>query len=271
MRAEVERRLGYALPDYTLEPLDHEPADHLGVQARARPACATIGVPVHLGLISGDQMIARRRPGRGARRRRPRSRASRTSSSPACPGERRRRPSPRSPRSASRSTCNSIRGDVDRLHRRAALQLLGHRDEDAPRRADRAPRDAASATTSPSCASTSTAARTPARSTGSATSASRARPCATTRASATRPTTSSCAAASAPARRSARPVFRRVPTEELDETVERPDRRLARRPRARRELPRVLRPHDRRRARRPGRPRAGPTRRGAKAPEEEAA
>ena len=58
MREEVERRLGYALPDYTLEPLDHEPADHMGVEAEHEPHLSTVGAPVHLGLISGDQMLA---------------------------------------------------------------------------------------------------------------------------------------------------------------------------------------------------------------------
>ena len=37
MREEVERRLGYALPDFTLEPLDHEPADHMGVEPEHDP------------------------------------------------------------------------------------------------------------------------------------------------------------------------------------------------------------------------------------------
>ena len=55
MRAELERRLGYALPDYTLEP-PGPLADHLGVQPQ-RDGRSAIGVPVHLGLVSGDQMI----------------------------------------------------------------------------------------------------------------------------------------------------------------------------------------------------------------------
>ena len=58
MREEVERRLGYALPDFTLEPLDHDPADHMGVQPEHVAATSSVGVPVHLGLISGDQMLA---------------------------------------------------------------------------------------------------------------------------------------------------------------------------------------------------------------------
>jgi ferredoxin-nitrite reductase len=58
MRAEVERRLGYALPGYELEPLDHEPADHMGAEPEHDPRLSTLGAPVHLGLVSGDQMIA---------------------------------------------------------------------------------------------------------------------------------------------------------------------------------------------------------------------
>ncbi len=51
MRALVEKRLGRTFDDYTLE---QEPAarNHLGVHD------GYVGVPVHLGLITGDQMIA---------------------------------------------------------------------------------------------------------------------------------------------------------------------------------------------------------------------
>src|SRR4051812_29490561 len=56
MRAELERRLGYRLPDFQLPP---PPAfgDHLGVHAQRDPDLVYIGVPVHVGLASGDQMI----------------------------------------------------------------------------------------------------------------------------------------------------------------------------------------------------------------------
>ena len=57
MREEVERRLGYALPDFALPPLDGEPADHMGVEPQHRPGVSSVGAPVHLGLISGEQMI----------------------------------------------------------------------------------------------------------------------------------------------------------------------------------------------------------------------
>jgi sulfite reductase beta subunit-like hemoprotein len=58
MRAEVEKRLGYALPDYELPPLTGEPADHLGVHAQRQEGLVSIGIPMHLGLISGDQLVA---------------------------------------------------------------------------------------------------------------------------------------------------------------------------------------------------------------------
>ncbi len=58
MRAEVEGRLGRTLADYTLEPLTTETGGHLGIEREADETLRTIGVPVHLGLVSGDQMIA---------------------------------------------------------------------------------------------------------------------------------------------------------------------------------------------------------------------
>jgi ferredoxin-nitrite reductase len=58
MRAEVERRLGRALPDFTLPPLEREPADHLGVRPQRQEGLVSIGIPVHVGLISGEQLVA---------------------------------------------------------------------------------------------------------------------------------------------------------------------------------------------------------------------
>ena len=57
MRAEVERRLGYALPDFEL---DAPPpiTDHIGVQPQKQDGLVSIGVPVKVGLISGEQMVA---------------------------------------------------------------------------------------------------------------------------------------------------------------------------------------------------------------------
>jgi sulfite reductase (ferredoxin) len=58
MRERVEARLGRTLEDYRLEPLDGQPATHLGVHEQKQAGLHTIGVPVHLGLVSGDQLIA---------------------------------------------------------------------------------------------------------------------------------------------------------------------------------------------------------------------
>jgi ferredoxin-nitrite reductase len=58
MRAEVERRLGYALPDFTLPPHPVTHADHLGVQRQKQDGLSTVGIPVHVGLITGDGLIA---------------------------------------------------------------------------------------------------------------------------------------------------------------------------------------------------------------------
>jgi sulfite reductase beta subunit-like hemoprotein len=58
MRAEVERRLGYALPDFPLPPFDHSFADHVGVLPQKQEDLVAIGIPVHLGLVSGPQLVA---------------------------------------------------------------------------------------------------------------------------------------------------------------------------------------------------------------------
>jgi sulfite reductase beta subunit-like hemoprotein len=58
IRAQVEERLGYALPDYVLEPLEVEPSSHLGVEPQQAAGVVSVGVPVHLGLLSGKQMVA---------------------------------------------------------------------------------------------------------------------------------------------------------------------------------------------------------------------
>jgi ferredoxin-nitrite reductase len=58
MRAEVERRLGYPLPDFTLPPHPATRADHLGVQPQRQDGLHTIGIPVHVGLVTGDRLLA---------------------------------------------------------------------------------------------------------------------------------------------------------------------------------------------------------------------
>ena len=58
MRERVEERLGRTLADFSLPAPELASRDHLGVNAQKQPGLSYIGVPVHLGLISGDQMIA---------------------------------------------------------------------------------------------------------------------------------------------------------------------------------------------------------------------
>ena len=102
---------------------------------------AYIGVPVHLGLMSGDQMLAvadlAESVGGDVRLTRqqnfvvtnvPEARVDEAVAALAEIGF--------------PLDVNRVRGDLARLHRRAALQLRGHRDEDAARRARPAPRGA---------------------------------------------------------------------------------------------------------------------------------
>jgi sulfite reductase beta subunit-like hemoprotein len=58
MRLEVERRLGHALPPFTLPPHPATHTDHLGVHAQKQRGRATVGIPVHVGLVTGDRLIA---------------------------------------------------------------------------------------------------------------------------------------------------------------------------------------------------------------------
>src|SRR3954469_25753525 len=58
VRQRVEARLGRSLEDFTLPPVHLAPHNHVGVHAQIQPGLSYIGVPVSLGLISGDQMIA---------------------------------------------------------------------------------------------------------------------------------------------------------------------------------------------------------------------
>jgi sulfite reductase beta subunit-like hemoprotein len=57
-RARVEEKLGRKLQDYALPPVTEPPHDHLGVHAQKQDGLVYVGVPVKLGLITGDQMIA---------------------------------------------------------------------------------------------------------------------------------------------------------------------------------------------------------------------
>src|SRR5215831_1029025 len=57
MRAELERRLGRELADFDA-PADPEIGDHMGVRPQKQAGLSYIGVPVHLGLVTGDRLIA---------------------------------------------------------------------------------------------------------------------------------------------------------------------------------------------------------------------
>ncbi len=58
VRAEMERRLGYPLPDFALPSLAVEPDTHMGVRAQPQDGLASIGVPVHVGLLGGERLVA---------------------------------------------------------------------------------------------------------------------------------------------------------------------------------------------------------------------
>src|SRR5262249_43629395 len=58
MRAELERRLGRGLDDFELPAASGGFSDHVGVHRQKQTGLSYIGVPVHLGLVSGKQMVA---------------------------------------------------------------------------------------------------------------------------------------------------------------------------------------------------------------------
>src|SRR5256885_3509564 len=58
IRERVEAKLDRTLEDYELPAIHVEPSHHLGVHTQKQDGLSYIGVPVHLGLVSGDQMIA---------------------------------------------------------------------------------------------------------------------------------------------------------------------------------------------------------------------
>jgi ferredoxin-nitrite reductase len=58
MLERVEAKLGRALERFELPSIDVQPSAHLGVHAQKQEGLSYIGVPVQLGLTSGDQLIA---------------------------------------------------------------------------------------------------------------------------------------------------------------------------------------------------------------------
>jgi sulfite reductase (ferredoxin) len=58
VRAALEARLGRELEDFEPPPAAEGFSDHVGVHPQKQPGLVYVGVPVHLGLVSGDQMAA---------------------------------------------------------------------------------------------------------------------------------------------------------------------------------------------------------------------
>jgi ferredoxin-nitrite reductase len=58
VRAAIEERIGRELDDFALDPPPDGFADHIGLHAQKQPGLVYVGVPVHLGLVSGEQMTA---------------------------------------------------------------------------------------------------------------------------------------------------------------------------------------------------------------------
>jgi sulfite reductase beta subunit-like hemoprotein len=57
MLERVEARLGRTLERFELEPLQVQPSAHVGVHPQKQEGLSYLGVPVPLGLISGDQLV----------------------------------------------------------------------------------------------------------------------------------------------------------------------------------------------------------------------
>jgi sulfite reductase beta subunit-like hemoprotein len=58
MLERVEAKLGRTLERFELPPINAQPSAHIGVHAQKQDGLSFIGVPVQLGLSSGDQLIA---------------------------------------------------------------------------------------------------------------------------------------------------------------------------------------------------------------------
>jgi len=58
MRERVEARLGRALEDFELPPIAVQPSNHVGVHAQKQDGLSYVGIPVRVGLASGDQLVA---------------------------------------------------------------------------------------------------------------------------------------------------------------------------------------------------------------------
>ncbi len=140
MRDLVEAKLGRTFERFELPPIVAQPSAHIGVHAQKQEGLSYIGVPVQLGLTSGDQLIAVADlvDSLGGDIRLTRQQNLIVTGVPneqvdaALAAARRAR----SPADDERDL-----GELDRLHRRAALQLLRRPDEGPAPRSRRPPRD----------------------------------------------------------------------------------------------------------------------------------
>ena len=129
-RARVEERLGRRLEDGAVPPAPAEETDHTGIHPQKQPGLFYIGFPVYLGPDERRADDPPRRPGGELGRRHPPHPAAELHPHQHPGGAARRGRRARSRRSASRSTATAARRE-HRLHRRAALQLHGGRDQGA--------------------------------------------------------------------------------------------------------------------------------------------
>ena len=146
MRAEVERRLGTPSPDFDAAPSRHALTDHIGVHAAEAGRPRLVGVPVHLGLISGDQMIAVADLAE-ARRRRPRHAPAELRARRAIPAGDVDAVGERLGELGFPLDVNPLRADSIACTGEPHCNFSVDRDEDAARRADRGTSRRASATT----------------------------------------------------------------------------------------------------------------------------
>ena len=129
MLERVEAKLGRTLERFALPPIDAQPSAHVGVHAQKQDGLSYVGVPVPLGLTSGDQLIAVADlvEELGGDIRLTRQQNLIVTGVPDAHLDAR----PRRPRRAGPAARHERDlGQLDRLHGRAALQLLRRPDED---------------------------------------------------------------------------------------------------------------------------------------------
>ena len=218
MRERVEARLGHRLEDYQPAELPR-PVDHLGVHAQKQDGLSYVGVPVHLGLVERGPDGRRRGPRGGAGRGHPhhapaelhrrRTSPTRGSTIRRAPGGDRLPAEPERPRARRRSPARASRTATSRSPRRRAGSGGWSSTWSS-----------ASATPSTSSACSSTAARTRARSTGSRDIGFQGTTARDDDGKRRQAYDIFVRGGLGPEAQIGTPLFRRVPTEELDAAVE---------------------------------------------------